>query len=138
MLQTSETPRVADHKPERCLLVVEDEPLIRMLAVDLLGDIGFKAEEAGSASEAMIKLRTQAFDAIILDVGLPDRLGTDLAAEIRGIWPNVPMLIASGRSASELSAQFAADALVRIVAKPYTVADLRSALEAVRVLPFAS
>lgn len=129
---------MTEQKPERCLLVVEDEPLIRMLAVDLLGDVGCTAEEAGTASEAMIKLRAQAFDAIILDVGLPDRLGTDLAAEIRSNWPNLPILIASGRSASELSQLFAADTLVRIVAKPYTAADLRSALEAVCVLPFTS
>ena len=64
--------------PKR-VLVVEDEMLIRMLADDMLEDLGFATAEAGTAAEALQQL--QAADAnyamIFLDIGLPDKKGTN-------------------------------------------------------------
>ena len=74
----------ARQSPGRILLV-EDELLIQMLAVEYLEDAGFKVDTAGSATEAMNKLALipGRVDAVILDVGLPDRSGDILAKEIR-------------------------------------------------------
>ena len=62
------------------VLVVEDEVLIRMLAVDMLEELGFAADEAGNAAEALQKLDGSGADyaLIFLDIGLPDKKGDDL------------------------------------------------------------
>jgi hypothetical protein len=66
-------------RPPR-ILVVEDEALVRMVAVELLEELGFKVEEAGSAREAVDKLRAARgqVDAAIIDLGLPDSSGPAL------------------------------------------------------------
>ena len=74
----------ARQSPGRILLV-EDEALIQMLAIEYLEEAGFKVDAAGSAAEAMNKLALVpgGVDAVILDIGLPDRTGDALAADIR-------------------------------------------------------
>jgi DNA-binding response OmpR family regulator len=111
------------------ILIVEDEMLVRMFAVDALEEAGFQVLQAGDATEAMAEL-TRAPDvaAVIVDMGLPDRSGDQLAAEMRSVLKNLPILIASGRSERELKDKFSADARIGVLVKPYTSAMLIGAL----------
>ncbi|HEY6641434.1 response regulator [Povalibacter sp.] len=105
-----------------CVLVVEDEILVRMFAVDVLEEAGFEVIQAGSGAEALQALAERKADlsAVIIDLGLPDRRGDEIAAEIRAQCPTLPIIIASGRSERELVDQFASDKAVAILPKPYT------------------
>lgn len=114
-----------------CVLIVEDEILVRMFAVDVLEDAGFRVEQAAAGGEAIAKLDSCDLRAVIVDLGLPDRRGDEVAAEIRQRHANLPILIASGRSERELKDRFAGDAAVGVLAKPYTEPML---LEALRLL----
>ena len=117
------------------ILIVEDEMLVRMFAVDALEDAGFQVEQAGSAAEALTcvdKLGSE-LDALIIDLGLPDRSGDQLAAELRTSKVDMPILIASGRSEREIRDRFAHDARIGILVKPYTASMLIDALEKVGV-----
>lgn len=122
------------------LLVVEDEPLIAMFVVDSLEDQGFLVDEAASAGDAMRKLddREGAFAAVIIDIGLPDRPGDALAADVRRRWRELPVIIASGQTGTKLARELAAGDLVRLVSKPYDVTTLLDALAAVGVSPGTS
>jgi CheY-like chemotaxis protein len=117
-------------KPGTHVLVVEDEPLLQMLLVDMLEEGGFSADTAGSAAEAMGKLRlgSSGVDAVILDIGLPDRPGDELLADLRLLYPALPVVIASGSDSAELRAHFKADRNVSIIGKPYSTAELMHAL----------
>lgn len=116
------------------VLIVEDEMLVRMFAVDALEDVGFQVLQAGDATEA-----TEALDAttdvvaVIVDMGLPDRPGDQLAGELRARLQDLPILIASGRSERELKDRFAADKRIGVLVKPYTAAMLIGALAALGV-----
>src|ERR1044071_3506110 len=101
------------------VLIVEDEALVRMFAVDALEDAGFAIAEAASATDAMQALESGAASirAVVVDLGLPDRPGDQLAAEIRRQWPQLPILIASGRSERELKERFGIDTHVAIMVK---------------------
>lgn len=117
------------------ILIVEDEMLVRMFAVDALEDAGFLVEQAGTAAEALgcvDKFRGE-LQAVIIDLGLPDRSGDQLAAELRASKLDVPILIASGRSEREIRERFAQDSRVGILVKPYTASMLIDALESVGV-----
>ncbi|RPI41228.1 MAG: response regulator, partial [Hyphomicrobiaceae bacterium] len=116
------------------ILLVEDEPLIRMAAVEQLEALGFKVETAGSAADAMSKLKLVGdVEAAIIDVGLPDPTGDVLVSEVRVIYPKMPIIIASGYNAPELREKFKTDTLVAFLGKPYTEAQLRSVLSSLNV-----
>jgi len=115
--------------PLRTILLVEDEALVRMVTVDALRDLGFRVEEAASASEALDKVGglDGAIEAAIIDVGLPDRRGDALALEIRETFARLPIVIASGYSDSFLEG-LAGDELVGFLGKPYDSQQLTSVL----------
>lgn len=116
------------------ILVVEDELLVRMFAVDALEDAGFRVLQAGTAAEALQAL--QGFPdvrAALVDIGLPDRPGDQLADEIHALRSDLPIVIASGRSGRELRDRFAGNPRVTILVKPYTSSLLLDALTAVGI-----
>ena len=117
------------------ILIVEDEPLVRMFAVDALEDSGFLVAQAADANEglAAVTKANHGLRAVIVDLGLPDRPGDALAAELRSMRADLPIVIASGRSERELKDRFAGDAGVSVLVKPYTAAMLLDALAAVGV-----
>ena len=117
------------------ILIVEDELLVRMFAVDALEDAGFQVEQAGTAQEALSSVQQldNELTALIIDLGLPDRTGDQLAAELRDAKVEVPILIASGRSEREIRDRFVNDPRIGILVKPYTASMLIDALEQVGV-----
>lgn len=116
------------------ILVVEDELLVRMFAVDALEDAGFRVIQAGTATEALQALQDAPdVRAALVDIGLPDRTGDQLAAEIQALRADLPIIIASGRSSRELRERFAGNARVTILGKPYTATLLLDALAEVGV-----
>jgi CheY-like chemotaxis protein len=114
----------------RHVLLVEDEPLVQMLAEDQLRDLGYEVETAGSADEAMAKAARMgtALDLAVLDLGLPDRSGDGLVGELRELAPDLPILLASGQDDTALRRRFAAEGRVGILQKPYTAGALQAAI----------
>jgi CheY-like chemotaxis protein len=117
------------------LLLVEDELMIQMLAVDYLQEAGIKVDTAVSANDALSKLQLipGGVDAVIIDMGLPDRPGDALVREIRSLYPSLPVVIASGRGAEDVRELFANTHSVVFVSKPYTSDDLRGALRSLGI-----
>ncbi|TAU45112.1 response regulator (plasmid) [Rhizobium leguminosarum] len=87
-------------KPSRIVLVVEDEPLIRLFLADALEDAGFAVLEAGSVLEAVGILGLRAdVDAIFTDVDMPGGLnGIDLARMVASVSPHIGIVVTSGRA----------------------------------------
>ena len=123
----------ARQSPGRVLLV-EDEVLIQMLAIEYLEEGGFNVDAAASAAEAMNKLALipGGVDAAIVDMGLPDRKGEVLIREMRTLHPTLPVVIATGHSADSLSV-FKGEPNFAFVQKPYTSAALIGALRSLNV-----
>jgi PAS domain S-box-containing protein len=112
------------------ILLVEDEILIQMLAVEYLEECGFTVDAAGSAAEAMNKLRLVpgGVDAMIVDMGLPDRRGDALIREVRVLYPSLPVVLATGLGEGDLRKIFKDEERVAFVIKPYTRDNLLNAL----------
>ena len=119
-----------------CVLVVEDEALIRMVTVDTLETLGFKTEEAGSATEAVDKLKGGTrIDVALVDMGLPDRKGDVLVGELRALQPKLRIVIASGYSPANLKKRVAEDHLTKFLAKPYDGRQLEAVLKDLGIDP---
>lgn len=119
------------------VLVVEDEQLIGLFIQDALETAGFNVALTATAGEARQRLYPDmaAFQAAVIDVGLPDEPGDVLAREIRALQSNFPIVIATGRPQSEYEALLSRDPKVLAIAKPYDAPVLVSALATVDVHP---
>lgn len=116
-----------------CILVVEDEFLIRMLLADELRDAGYQVIEAINADEALEVLRGVTPDAIISDVRMPGSIdGMGLLAAVRQSSPNLPVIIISADASPEDAIAAGAN---QFVAKPFNaetiVGAIRHALDEV-------
>jgi CheY-like chemotaxis protein len=115
------------------VLIVEDETMVRMMAASWLEELGFAVEEAGSAREALDKVRGAELVAAIIDIGLPDKKGDALAAEIRAMRAEIPIVIASGYDDKMIKTTFSGDPRVGFLGKPYLFDQLQEALRSLRV-----
>src|SRR5512132_3910992 len=80
------------------VLVVEDDPLLRMLAVEVVEEAGYTAIEARDADEAVVLLESRADIALLFtDIDMPGSMdGLKLAHAVRNRWPPIKILIVSG------------------------------------------
>lgn len=83
------------------LLIVEDEARIAELTQRALAQAGFVVDIARLCAEASAALATTAYDALILDLGLPDGDGVKLLRELRASGNAVPILVLTARDAVE-------------------------------------
>ena len=77
----------------RTILIVDDEASQRELLGGFVESLGFQAEEAGSAEEALEKIRRKCPAMVLLDVRLPGMSGIEALSEIREIASNLPVLL---------------------------------------------
>src|SRR4051812_20768088 len=79
------------------VLVVEDEWLVREMAVEMLKEAGFQVVEAATAEEAVLRCDEQMADVLFTDIRLPGKLtGWDVAEHCRATHPHVPGIYATG------------------------------------------
>jgi DNA-binding response OmpR family regulator len=118
----------------RPLLVVEDDPSQRATLVDCLAaGGGFAVEEAGCAAEAEARLAAPdaaRYDAVLLDVDLPDGDGCELCARLRRRGLRAPVIMLSGAAGEADVARCLAAGANDYVAKPFRPAELLARLRA--------
>ena len=111
------------------ILVIDDEAQIRRFL-----DIGLRAEGyevllAANAAEGLALAATQSPDLVILDIGLPDREGHDVLAELRQ-WSQVPVLMLSVRDAEDEKVRALDHGANDYVTKPFGIQELMARLRA--------
>lgn len=111
-------------EPRYFVLLVEDEPLIQFLIVDILEGIGVPVSGiAASVSEALDLIERGGFDGAILDCVLNDGRCEPVAEALHE--KGIPFIIVSGHSEQEVGSRFPG---VRYVAKPFRAGDLEQAV----------
>jgi len=113
-------PAAARDETRRCILIVEDELLIRYMLSEGLRDEGYHVIEACNADEALTILESAVPDLLISDVRMPGSLdGLALMKVTRERLATLPVIITSGHiSPSRAKAEGASEFL----AKPYSMA----------------
>ncbi len=104
------------------VLIVEDEPLIRMMLADALEDEGFRVVEGASASEGIAMLATTDVDVVITDIDMPGGLsGLDLVEYIAAYRMGLPVLVTSG---GQVEAPGELPGTATFMAKPYSLGQV--------------
>jgi two-component system KDP operon response regulator KdpE len=78
------------------VLLIEDEPQMRRFLRTALSANDYRLVEAPTAREGLAQAAGRSPDVVLLDLGLPDRDGLDVARELRG-WSAVPIIVLSAR-----------------------------------------
>ncbi|XQR88139.1 response regulator [Stutzerimonas urumqiensis] len=115
------------------VLVVDDEPLIRMLILDVLGELGYEALEAADGAGALKVLRSDApIDLLISDVGLPGGMnGRQLADAARELRPGLKVLFITGYAESMAVGNHALAPDMHLMIKPFPMDALAARIEAI-------
>ncbi|TPG13623.1 response regulator [Sphingomonas oligophenolica] len=110
----------------QCILVVEDEVLIRFVIADYLRDCGYHVMEAADATEAVALLQVEAapIDLVFSDVQMPGEMdGFGLAHWVRANRPGLPVILTSGNArTADLGEQLCE--IGPVETKPYDAASL--------------
>lgn len=104
------------------VMIVEDEPSVRMLIGDVLTELGYDFVEAANGDAALPILRSgQRIDLLVSDVGLPGMNGRQLAEMARAIRPGLKVLFVTGYAEGAVVRSGFLDEGMDMVAKPFSV-----------------
>jgi two-component system cell cycle sensor histidine kinase/response regulator CckA len=109
------------------ILIVDDEVAVAEGLSDVLCAEGHTIAIAGTAAEGEVSAERFRPDVALVDVGLPDGNGVDLAARLRSRYPELRVLIMSGHA--DASGALLDDSKIRFLQKPFTIEALLTILE---------
>ena len=94
------------------ILVVDDEPIVRSVLSRQLESLGFRVITAADGREARARFREQAggIRGVLLDMTMPEMGGVETLQELKGLRPDVPVIVCSGYSEQDAVQQFAGTA----------------------------
>jgi CheY-like chemotaxis protein len=135
--ETTETqPELADvaHTTQgETVLVVDDEPVVRMLIVDVLQELGYTAIETGDGQSGLKVLQSAVrIDLLITDIGLPGGLnGRQVADAARNLRPELKVLYITGYAENAVLSHGRIDAGMHVLTKPFAMEALASRIRSV-------
>lgn len=118
------------------MLLVEDEPVLSRVLAHILTDAGYEVTSCHDGLDALnlVMSRVTAIDLVVSDVGLPGLRGDRLAAELRKIRPELPVVLMTGFSTAVTLANAATLGVSSVLEKPIEIEDLLAAVaDALRV-----
>ena len=134
----AQDPNMADDTAEavgqvsETVLVVDDEPTVRMLVTEMLGEMGYTAIEAETGAEALDLLRTTGrIDLLVTDVGLPGGMnGRQVADAARVERPDLPILFITGFAENAVVGDGPLEPGMALIAKPFALETLAARIRA--------
>jgi signal transduction histidine kinase len=119
--ETAEEQRAAAIGLAESVLLVEDEPSVLALGIEMLTDLGYRVKIASDADGALeILRRGDQVDLLFTDVVMPgSRNGVQLAAEARRLQPSIRVLLSSGYTGEALARHQAGAGSLPLIEKPY-------------------
>jgi CheY-like chemotaxis protein len=107
------------------VVVVEDDPAVRMLVVNVLNELGYQAHEAEDARSALPLLESELrVDLLVTDVGLPGMNGRQLAEIARQQRPDLKVLFMTGYAEKAAERQGFLEEGMDLMAKPFSIEAL--------------
>jgi PAS domain S-box-containing protein len=130
-LQVREEPPRAEHG--ETVLVVDDEPVVRMLVTEVLQELGYAAIEAADGAEGLQILQSgQNIDLLVSDVGLPGGMnGRQVADAARAMRPGLKVLFITGYAENALFGDRQLEPGMHVMTKPFAMEALAARIRAV-------
>ena len=114
-----------------CVLIVDDDELVRFTLREMLEAMGHEVSEAASGDACLEMQKATPFDVVVTDIIMPGREGIETVIELKRNYPDLRVIAISGggrthnMSYLEFASRLGADATL---AKPFTSDELRAAV----------
>ncbi len=112
------------------ILVVDDEMSIRRALRTTLYKLGFKTVEAARGEEALSLVRTNTFDAVLLDINMPGLTGIDTCKSMRRLFPRIPILMLTVRDSEDDKVEALDAGANDYITKPFQLRELTARIRA--------
>ena len=112
------------------LLVVDDEPELLKLLQQALRDAGFHCNKAGDGRDALLQLRQESFDLVVLDWTLPDLDGVEVLRRMRSTGLHTPVLMLTARDQLEERVEALDAGADDYLTKPFELLELQARVRA--------
>lgn len=112
------------------ILLVEDDPTLSSIVQRSLGDAGHRCDRAATAEEARYLWRIQPFDAVLLDLSLPDGNGLQVLREARSRGDRTPVLVLTARNRTDERIAGLDAGADDYLGKPFELAEVEARLRA--------
>jgi CheY-like chemotaxis protein len=131
--EATQTPAIERACAGETVLVIDDEPLVRMLVVEALEELGYAAIEAGDGPSAMKVLSSDVrLDLLITDVGLPNGMnGRQVAEAARQLRPGLNVLFITGYAENAVLNHGHLEHGMQVITKPFEMAELGRRIQAI-------
>jgi CheY-like chemotaxis protein len=122
-IETAEAPRAEQGET---VLVVDDEPTVRMLMTEVLEDLGYRAIEASDGASALKLLQSDVrIDLLVTDVGLPGGInGRQVADAARAVRPDLRVLFITGYAENAVVSHGHLAPGMQVMTKPFGLDEL--------------
>jgi DNA-binding NtrC family response regulator len=112
------------------ILVIDDENVIRELMREILERAGYETVGAETPERALALLEEQDVAVVVSDIVMPGLSGLDLLVEVRARRPSLPVILVTGAGTDDNLSEASARGAHGLVIKPFTHAELQSAVAA--------
>jgi PAS domain S-box-containing protein len=112
------------------VLVVEDETPLMLLVEEMLATLGYEPAGFTHPTEGLDEFRAEPsrFDAVVLDYLMPDMTGTELTKRLRGLRPDIPIVLVSGYEGPLLLHEAVGAGIEHVITKPLNLQQLAEAM----------
>jgi PAS domain S-box-containing protein len=114
----------------QAVMIVDDEKALVALAEEMLAELGYEPIGFSSSISALQALREapDRFDIVLTDETMPDLTGTDFARQVRRLRPELPIVLMSGYSGSQLHERARTTGVREVLRKPLQIRDIADCL----------
>jgi two-component system, OmpR family, KDP operon response regulator KdpE len=112
------------------ILIVDDEPSIRLSLRTILNGLGFTVVEAARGEEAVALVRTARFDVVLLDINMPGLGGVEVCRLIRKISPLVPIVMLTVQDSEDRKVEALDAGADDYITKPFQLRELIARIRA--------
>jgi DNA-binding response OmpR family regulator len=106
------------------VLVVDDEPIVCHSIRKILSKESCAVEEVFDVDAALLKMKLNTYDLVLLDLKMPKRSGMEVLTSIRTQWPDLPVIIVTGHGTIETAIEATKLGVFDFIPKPFTPAEL--------------
>lgn len=115
--------------PREKILIVDDEPAIRVMLTEALNDCGYTCVTACDGAEAMEVLQQQKFDLVVSDILMPRMDGRSLLKELKAKYPDLPVVVLSAVDDVQNAIDLLTGGAENYLLKPIQLLELSIAIE---------
>jgi len=109
---------------QESILIVDDEASIRKLLHHKLSSEGYQCQQAGNAEQALDKLKNNLISLVVLDINVPGESGIELLPEIKAVYPDTAVVMATAASDIDVAIQCMRQDAYDYITKPFNLDDV--------------